>query len=86
FDERVVQAKGGEAATLFRDMQKSLVTRIVRRITAPDITQRWETLSNAKGEEAEEIETVAPVNEPSSALPMWQNPSLLQPPVSINPQ
>jgi LPS-assembly lipoprotein len=86
FDERVVQAKEGEAATLFRDMQKSLVTRIVRRITAPDITQRWETLSNAKGEEAEEIETVAPVNEPSSVPPMWQNPSLLQPPVSINPQ
>lgn len=86
FDERVVQAKEGEAATLFRDMQKSLVTRIVRRITAPDITQRWETVSKAKGEEAEEIETVAPVNEPSVVPPMWQNPSLTPVPVSVNPQ
>ena len=86
FDERVVQAKEGEAATLFKDMQKSLVTRIVRRISAPDITQRWETLSNATGEEAEKIETVAPVNEPALVPPMWQNPSLTPPPVSINPQ
>ena len=86
FDERVVQAKEGEAATLFRDMQKSLVTRIVRRITAPDITQRWETLAKATGEEAEKIETVAPVNEPALVPPMWQNPSLTPPPVSINPQ
>lgn len=86
FDERVVQAKEGEAATLFRDMQKSLVTRIVRRITAPDITQRWETVSKAKGEEAEEIETVAPVNEPTVVPPMWQNPSLTPVPVSVNPQ
>ena len=86
FDERVVQAKEGEAATLFKDMQKSLVTRIVRRISAPDITQRWETLSNTTGEEAEKIETVAPVNEPALVPPMWQNPSLTPPPVSINPQ
>ena len=86
FDECVVQAKEGEAATLFRDMQKSLVTRIVRRITAPDITQRWETVSKAKGEEADEIETVAPVNEPSIVPPMWQNPSLTPVPVSVNPQ
>ena len=86
FDERVVQAKEGEAATLFKDMQKSLVTRIARRISAPDITQRWETLSKATGEEAEKIETVAPVNEPALVPPMWQNPSLTPPPVSINPQ
>lgn len=86
FDERVVQAKEGEAATLFRDMQKSLVTRIVRRITAPDITQRWEIVSKAKGEEAEEIETVAPVNEPTVVPPMWQNPSLTPVPISVNPQ
>ena len=86
YDERVVQAKEGEAATLFRDMQKSLVTRIVRRITAPDITQRWEMLATAKGEEAEEIETVAPVNEPTVVPSMWQNPSLTPPPVSVNPQ
>ena len=58
FDDRVVQAKEGEAATLFKDMQRSLVTRILRRITAPDITQRWETLAKLTPEDEEEEETV----------------------------
>ncbi|MDP4591015.1 MAG: LPS assembly lipoprotein LptE [Burkholderiaceae bacterium] len=44
FDDRVVQAKESEQATLFRDMQKSLVARIVRRIAAPDVKQRYDAL------------------------------------------
>ncbi len=44
FDDRVVQAKEGEEATLFRQMQTSLISRIVRRISAPDVAQRYEEL------------------------------------------
>ena len=44
FDDRVIQAKESEQATLFRDMQKSLVSRIVRRIAAPDVRQRYDAL------------------------------------------
>lgn len=44
FDDRVVQAKESEQATLFRDMQKSLVARIIRRIAAPDVRQTYEAL------------------------------------------
>ena len=41
FDDRVVQAKEGEQATLFNQMQASLVARILRRISAPDVSQAW---------------------------------------------
>lgn len=44
FDDRVVQAKEGEEATLFQQMQASLVSRIVRRISAPDVTKRYAEL------------------------------------------
>jgi LPS-assembly lipoprotein len=87
FDDRVVQAKEGEAATLFKDMQRSLVTRILRRITAPDITQRWETLAKLTPEDEEEEETVARVTAPTTAIPpMWQNPSLTPSPVTVSPE
>lgn len=87
FDDRVVQAKEGEAATLFKDMQRSMVARILRRITAPDITQRWETLAKLTPEDEEEEETVARVTAPTSAIPpMWQNPSLTPAPVTVSPE
>lgn len=47
FDDRVVQAKEGEQATLFRQMQKSLVPRLMRRITAPDVAQNYAKLQKA---------------------------------------
>ena len=87
FDDRVVQAKEGEAATLFKDMQRSMVARILRRITAPDITQRWDTLAKLAPEDEEEEETVARVTAPTNAIPpMWQNPSLTPAPVTVSPE
>lgn len=44
FDDRVVQAKEGEQATLFKQMQKSLIARVMRRISAPDVAQRYQIL------------------------------------------
>jgi LPS-assembly lipoprotein len=85
FDERVVQAKEGEAATLFRDMQKSLVARILRRITAPDIKQRWDELNASTPEEQQNVETATPIQEPRVTMPPWQNPSLNPLPVPVNP-
>lgn len=46
FDDRVVQAKEGEQATLFNQMQASLVSRILRRISAPDVSEAWAELQN----------------------------------------
>ncbi|MCM0036550.1 MAG: LPS assembly lipoprotein LptE [Burkholderiaceae bacterium] len=85
FDERVVQAKEGEAATLFRDMQKSLVARMMRRLTAPDIKQRWDVLRAATSDEQENIDTAEPIQAPSSIQTPWQNPSLTPLPIPVNP-
>ncbi len=84
FDERVVQAKEGEAATLFRDMQRSLVARMMRRLTAPDIKQRWDALNSSSPEEQELIQTAVPIQEPRIDPASWQNPSLNPLPVPVN--
>ncbi|MEI2415740.1 LPS assembly lipoprotein LptE [Orrella sp. JC864] len=44
YDDQVLQAKQQEAQTLFEDMERSLVARIVRRLTAPDVTLAIENL------------------------------------------
>jgi LPS-assembly lipoprotein len=85
FDDRVVQAKEGEAATLFRDMQKSMVVRIIRRLTAPDVKQRWDELNANPGSEEDSIEQVAPAQEPSVLPTPWQNPPLIPLPIPVNP-
>jgi LPS-assembly lipoprotein len=86
FDERVVQAKEGEAVTLYRDMQKSLVARMMRRLTAPDIKQRWDEIQASTPAEEENIETAMPIQAPPANLPSpWQNPSLTPLPIPVNP-
>jgi len=85
FDERVVQAKEGEAVTLYRDMQKSLVARIMRRLTAPDIKQRWDELKASSPAEQENIEQAIPIQAPSVLPTPWQNPSLTPLPIPVNP-
>ena len=41
FDDRVVQAKEVEEATLFAQMQQGLIARILRRISAPDVVKSF---------------------------------------------
>ena len=68
FDDRVVQAKESEQVTLFRDMQKSLVARIIRRISAPDVRQNYEALlapPKNDGNDDEPGVKVAPKVEPT---------------------
>lgn len=86
FDERVVQAKEGEAVTLYRDMQKSLVARMMRRLTAPDIKQRWDMLQASTPAEQENIDIATPVQAPQDNVPTpLQNPSLTPLPIPVNP-
>lgn len=48
FDDNVVQAKQVEEANLFNQMQLSLVPRIVRRISSPDVAERFEQIKQGK--------------------------------------
>ena len=79
FDPRFVQAKESEQATLYKDMYRSMVSRILRRITAADVVERWNLL---KAEEAQgaELQDAAPmpaaVPQGGPTPPWQQNPSL----------
>lgn len=44
YNERVVQAKESEIDTTFRDMRQSLIDLIMRRISAPEVQQRYADL------------------------------------------
>ena len=85
YDERVVQAKEGEAVTLFKDMQKSLVTRIMRRITAPDVKERWDSVQAERSEDDIELEVAKPVRLPGVMPGPLQTPLLSPNPIPINP-
>ena len=44
YDDNVIQAKESETAVLFAEMQQSLVGRLVRRISAPDVHEAYERI------------------------------------------
>jgi LPS-assembly lipoprotein len=42
YDDTIVQAKQGEIQTIFDEMQQSLVNRIVRHLSSPDVAQAFQ--------------------------------------------
>ncbi|WP_397475968.1 LPS assembly lipoprotein LptE [Pusillimonas sp.] len=58
YDPDALQAKQGEIGSLFQEMQRSLIDRIVRRLTSPEVAQAFE-----------ERETIAPETEPGTIAP-----------------
>ena len=78
FDPRFVQAKESEQATLYKDMYRSMVSRIMRRITAADVTERWNLLKSeeARGEELKDAAPMPGTIQQGGPTPWQQNPSL----------
>lgn len=75
YDPNVVQAKEGEIAMVFKEMRQSLIDQIVRRLSAPEVTEAFEqaaTLPANEGEAeagpvpAESIVPVPDLDSPSS--------------------
>jgi len=61
YDAQVVQAKQGEMEMLYQTMQRSLVDRIIRRLTAPDVREAARRADAARaGEQTEDLPLVAP--------------------------
>lgn len=54
YDDSIVQAKQGEIATVFQQMQKSLIDRIVRLLSSPDVHQSFENAENLPVDETSE--------------------------------
>lgn len=42
YDPDALQAKQGEISSLFQEMQRSLIDRIVRRLTSPEVTEAYQ--------------------------------------------
>ena len=45
-DAEAVQAKDSEIEMIFRDMEQSLINRIVRRLSSPDVTSAYHFMSS----------------------------------------
>ncbi|TEA79530.1 LPS assembly lipoprotein LptE [Allopusillimonas ginsengisoli] len=73
YDPSVVQAKQGEIATVFQQMRASLVDRIVRHLSAPDVTEAFSNPDALPMDEAPAPDL--PAMEPESPTP-WSEPSI----------
>ncbi|NMK48319.1 LPS assembly lipoprotein LptE [Achromobacter sp. Bel] len=78
YDDQVVQAKQGQIDTLYKSMQRDLVTRVLRRMTAPDVRRAFEN-AEERGENGE-----IPLYDPNAPQPQrtpapWQTPSTTDP-------
>ena len=59
YDPDALQAKQGEIGSLFQEMQRSLIDRIVRRLTSPEVIEAYQ-----------ERELIAPETEPGTIAPV----------------
>lgn len=78
YDDQVVQAKQGQIDTLYKTMQRDLVSQLLRRMTAPEVHKAFE---NAE-QRAEDGETPLydPTMPPQQRTPApWQTPSTTDP-------
>lgn len=50
YEEQLVQAKQSEMDTLFNSMEQSLVERLLRRLTAPDVAEAFEAYQKENAE------------------------------------
>ncbi len=78
YDDQVVQAKQGQIETLYKSMQRDLVSRLLRRMTAPDVREAFEN-AERRGESGE-----TPLYDPTAPQPQrtptpWQTPSTTDP-------
>lgn len=78
YDDQVVQAKQGQIDTLYKAMQRDLVSRVLRRMTAPDVRRAFET-AEERGANDE-----TPLFDPNAPQPQrvptpWQTPSTTDP-------
>lgn len=67
YDPNVVQAKQGEIAAVFNDMQQSLIDRVVRRLSSPDVADAF---AEAKTLPQKENDGAAPAPAPAHEAPV----------------
>jgi LPS-assembly lipoprotein len=83
YNDQIVQAKEGQAESLYRNMEQSLVSRIMRRLTAPDVRLATEKAQSAKpGEEQGPVYSTTPP--PQTNRQPWNRPSITNGPPGLD--
>ncbi|MGS1009987.1 LPS-assembly lipoprotein LptE [Achromobacter anxifer] len=78
YDDQVVQAKQGQIDTLYKTMQRDLVSRLLRRMTAPEVRKAFENAEQrAEDGETPLYDPTAPDQKRTPAP--WQTPSTTDP-------
>ena len=76
YDDTMVQAKQSEITAVFQQMQQSMVDRVVRHLTAPDIIAAFQN-ADQQPQEATPSNLEPVSNDPApTRSPMWGVPSL----------
>jgi LPS-assembly lipoprotein len=84
YNDQFVQAKEGQAETLFRNMEQSLVSRIVRRLTSPDVRLAAEKAKTIEpGDETGPVYSTAPIPQ-QPRMPGLDTPSITNGPPSLD--
>ena len=74
YDDQVVQAKDTQMQDLYQSMQSSLVSRLLRRLTAPDVHASYQALQAGNDDPAAPV--YDPTVVPSDDRPeSWRTPS-----------
>ena len=77
YDDGVVQAKQSQMETLYLSMQQSLVNRLIRRLTAPDVAESMKRLERSKDDIADDTLLYDPVTQPLPTTPApWEMPNI----------
>jgi LPS-assembly lipoprotein len=85
YNDQFVQAKEGQAEALFRNMEQSLVSRIVRRLTSPDVRLAAEKAAQQKpGDPEGPVYDTNPPPQPRIPEP-WRTPSITNGPAGLDP-
>ncbi len=69
YDPNVLQAKQGEISSLFLEMQRSLVDRIVRRLTAPEVANAFQDPAQRPAPTPDQIDPLEPAQAQPSGSP-----------------
>lgn len=79
YDSSVIQAKEGQIETLYRSMQRDLVSRLIRRLTAPDVKRAMEDAKTAPTPDTPLFDPTKVTPQQHGAPTQWQTPSTTGP-------
>jgi LPS-assembly lipoprotein len=76
YDDQVIQAKQKQIENMYRSMQQTLIERLVRRLTAPEVHKTFESLRTT-APDTDDAPLFNPLEGlPGSTPPSWQEPGL----------